>query len=338
MPNRRKTFSENGYVIREFIPEDADGVIECIRDAYGESYVKPFLYNRDELLRLDSERVMCFSVAVADNGDIAGITAFERDEHFSEMGEIACQVIRRDYSGQGLAIELAMHAMQRAEREDFTAQYARALGCHLISQKTLKRMGFTACGFMLNVFDKRLFLHRFQNGDYAKIPQSVAVKKQKKASVGRLWLPHELLKTGRSVYSELGVDADICIEAIPPLTGDSLLESYGDTLHNTLSVWVRGCGADIEGRLDELLAQVGERSGQSIQLYINIGKDGGAKAYSCARARGFFFTGFLPCCADGDYMIMHHPLKLPVKLNEIPHIPEYDPFIEEIRRQLCRTM
>lgn len=338
MPKQDNAVFENGYVIRDFIPDDADGVIKCIRDAYGESYVKSFLYDRDEILRLDSENAMRFSVALTENGEIAGITAFERDEHFLGMGEIACQVIRREYNGHGLAIELALHAMRRAEKEKFTAQFARALGCHLISQKTLKRMGFTACGFMLNVFDKELFLHRFQNGDYAKIPQSVAVKKQTKRSAGRIWLPYELLKLGRSVYSEMGVDADFCIEAVPPATGESILDFDNDSRHNTLSVWVRSCGTDIGAVLDKETAKLSDIKGQSIQLYINVSKAGGAKAYSSARERGFFFTGFLPCCLDGDYLIMHNSMNLPVTLEEIPHIPEYQPFIDEIRRQLCRKM
>lgn len=67
------------------------------------------------------------------------------------MAEIACQVILRVYHGYGLALPLALHSMRRADAQPLTGQFARALGCHKISQKTLKGMGFTACGFLLNV-------------------------------------------------------------------------------------------------------------------------------------------------------------------------------------------
>ena len=323
------------YILRRFEPRDASSIVACIRDAYGESYVKPFLYHESEILRLDEKGEMCFSVAEAENGDIAGITAFERDELFKGLGEIACQIVRSEYGGQGLALDLALHSMHEAEKEDFTGQFARALGCHLISQKTLKRMGFTACGFILNIFDKELFLHKFENGDYAKIPQSVAAKKQNKQNAGRVWIPESLLPLAKSIYSEMGVAAEFYSEN-SPLSGEDSWSSSQDDKHNTLTLMARGCGVGFESRLKAEIEKVSGRKGQSINLYINLSRSGSAAAYSIAREQGFIFTGFLPCCADGEYIIMHDPLDLPVLIDEIPHIPEYHPFIEEIRRQLCK--
>ena len=60
----------------------------------------------------------------------------------------------------------------------------------------------------------------------------------------------------------------------------------------------------------------------------------GEIAAEAARRQGFFFTGFLPCCGDGEYMILHHPLQVPVLLDDIPFIPEYEPFMAQIRRSL----
>lgn len=218
---------------------------------------------------------------------LAGITAYELDEHFPGMAEIACQVILRVYHGYGLALPLALHSMRRADAQPLTGQFARALGCHKISQKTLKGMGFTACGFLLNVFDKSLFHYHFQNGSYAKVPQSIAVKRQGNDAAA-LWLPEELRDLGGNTLRALG-----CMWTLTP--------------------------------------------GQTVNLYLNLSRPGSAAAYEAARRHGFFFTGFLPCAADGVYMILHHALNVPVELDGIPYIPEYAPFVEQIRRQLCQT-
>lgn len=124
------------------------------------------------------------------------------------MAEIACQVILRVYHGYGLALPLALHSMRRADAQPLMGQFARALGCHKISQKTLKGMGFTACGFLLNVFDKSLFRYHFQNGSYAKVPQSIAVKRQGNDAAA-LWLPEELrdLRREHAARARLYVDA-----------------------------------------------------------------------------------------------------------------------------------
>ena len=67
---------------------------------------------------------------------------------------------------------------------------------------------------------------------------------------------------------------------------------------------------------------------------MNLSRPGSGAAYEAARRQGFFFTGFLPCCGDGEYMILHHPLQVPVLLDDIPFIPEYEPFMAQIRRSL----
>ena len=275
------------FTLRDFCPADAPQIIACIRDAYGDTYVKPFLYTEEGVRSCDERGIMRFSVAETAQGVLAGITAYELDEHFPGMAEIACQVILRVYHGYGLALPLALHSMRRADAQPLTGQFARALGCHKISQKTLKGMGFTACGFLLNVFDKSLFRYHFQNGSYAKVPQSIAVKRQGNDAAA-LWLPEELRDLGGNTLRALG-----CMWTLTP--------------------------------------------GQTVNLYLNLSRPGSAAAYEAARRHGFFFTGFLPCAADGVYMILHHPLNMPVELDGIPYIPEYAPFVEQIRRQLCQT-
>lgn len=275
------------FTLRGFCPADAPQIIACIRDAYGDTYVKPFLYTEEGVRSCDERGIMRFSVAETAQGVLAGITAYELDEHFPGMAEIACQVILRVYHGYGLALPLALHSMRRADAQPLTGQFARALGCHKISQKTLKGMGFTACGFLLNVFDKSLFRYHFQNGSYAKVPQSIAVKRQGNDAAA-LWLPEELRDLGGNTLRALG-----CMWTLTP--------------------------------------------GQTVNLYLNLSRPGSAAAYEAARRHGFFFTGFLPCAADGVYMILHHALNVPVELDGIPYIPEYAPFVEQIRRQLCQT-
>ena len=323
------------FSIRPFLPTDAPGIIACIRDAYGDTYVKPFLYTEQGVLEHEESGKMLFSVAETDGGTLAGITACELSEHFPGMAEIACQVIMRSCNGYGLALPLALHAMRRAEELALTGQFARALGCHLISQKTLKGMGFTACGFLLNVFDKALFRYHFQNGSYAKIPQSVAVRRQGTGgSAERVWLPEELRPLAEETYRLLGCERELH-GAAGTLGGQDVWDREEDARHATLSLWGRTCGEGFSDRLSACLAEVEERPGQTVNLSLNLCRPGSGAAYAAAREQGFFFTGFLPCARDGDYMILHHPLRTPVLLDGIPHISEYAPFMEQIRRQLC---
>ena len=330
----RNTGESRDFTLRQARPEDASQIIACIRGAYGNTYVKPFLYTEEGVRHCDATGEMRFSVAEDDGGQIAGVTAYELDAGFPGMAEIACQVIAREYNGYGLALPLALHAMERAEKLPLTGQFARALGCHLISQKTLKGMGFTASGFLLNVFDKELFRHHYQNGDYAKIPQTLAVKRQGEWAAPPLWLPEELIGLAQGMFEELGVPLRLCSGG--EKAGPGRWERSEDARHATVTLWARACGDDFEDRLIQETAFPSAQPGRTVNLYLNLSSPGAAAAYQTARDRGFFFTGLLPCVSDGTYMILHNPLEIPVLLDGIPYIPEYAPFVEQIRRQLCQ--
>lgn len=321
------------FTLRAFRPGDAPQVIACIRDAYGETYVKPWLYTEESVLTCEERGTLRFSVAETAEGRLAGITAYERSERFPGMAEIACQVILRSCQGFGLALPLARHAMHRAEREPLTGQFSRALGCHQVSQKTLRDMGFTACGFLLNVFDKTRLLHHFPNGHYDKIPQSVAVKRQFGGDAGRLWLPPELRTLGGETLRALGCRWTPLPSGQRPEAGDRW-DREEDLRHATLTLWARTCGEGFGEHLAEQVARVTDRPGQTVNLYLNLGRPGSETAYRAARAQGFVFTGFLPCTAEGVYLILHQPLRLSAALDGGLYGPEYAPFAEQIRRQL----
>lgn len=330
----RKTGESRNFTLRQARPQDAAEIIACIRGAYGDTYVKPFLYTEEGVRRCEATGEMRFSVAEDSGGRIAGITAYELDASFPGMAEIACQVIAREYNGYGLALPLALHAMDRAEKLPLTGQFARALGCHLISQKTLKGMGFTASGFLLNVFDKELFRHRYQNGAYAKIPQTLAVKRQEGWTAAPLWLPEELIGLAGGMFEGMGVP--MRLGSGGRKAGSRRWERSEDDRHATVTLWARACGDDFEDRLSKETELPPARPGRTVNLYLNLSAPGAAAAYQAARERGFLFTGFLPCVSDGTYMVLHHPLEVPVLLDGIPYIPEYAPFVEQIRRQLCQ--
>lgn len=332
----RKTGESREYTLRAAREEDAAQIITCIRDAYGDTYVKPFLYTEEGVRHCETTGEMRFSVAEDASGGIAGVTAYEMDDNFPGMAEIACQVILQAHNGYGLALPLALHAMGRAEALPLSGQFARALGCHLISQKTLKAMGFTASGFLLNVFDKELFRHRYQNGSYAKIPQSVAVKRQGGRDTGPVWLPEELVPLARTVFQEAKIPLALRSGETRAPSAPGQWGRSEDPRHASLTLWARTIGDDFGTRLSEEAAALADRPGQTVNLYINLSAPGASAAYETARKQGFLFTGLLPCASDGTYMILHNPLRVPVLLDGIPHIPEYAPFMEQIRRQLCQ--
>src|SRR3954468_5817455 len=75
------------YAVRRLRPEDAAGVLDCVRCIYGPSYVHPELYHPDELLRLNAAGELVSVVALDPGGRVVGHYALERPGRIAESGE-----------------------------------------------------------------------------------------------------------------------------------------------------------------------------------------------------------------------------------------------------------
>lgn len=311
---------------------DVPAVINCIRDAYGDTYVKPYLYSEETLWAHHTKGELSFSVAETRDGCLAGIIANEVSPLFPGQCEIACQIIFRRFNGYSLALPLARYTMERAQQENFQSQFARALGCHIISQKTLTDMDFTHCGFLLSVFDRTKLTIRYNTEGNLKIPQTVAVKCQNACGGRSLFLPESCRPLAEALYAALGLPQSFTPPegAVPP---ESLWGWEHDSRHCTLLLRARQPGAAFAAELTRVLDTVGSRPLQTVNLLLNLCSPGSARAYAAARELGFFFTGFLPCGEDGEYLILHHPLDVPVDMGYIPYLSAYEPYVNEIRRQ-----
>ncbi|MEG1746804.1 MAG: hypothetical protein RR226_00095 [Oscillospiraceae bacterium] len=311
---------------------DIPAVISCIRDAYGDTYVKSYLYNEETLWAHHTTGALSFSVVETSDGCLAGIIANEVSPMFPGQCEIACQIILRRFTGYNLALPLARYTMVQAEQKDFQSQFARALGCHIISQKTLTDMGFTHCGFLLSVFDRTKLTLRYDTEGNPKIPQTVAVKRQNAQGGRSLFLPESCRPLAEKLYGELGLP-----QTFTPPRGEIPAESLWcwehDPQHSTLLLRARQPGATFAAELAQALEAMRGRPLQTVNLLLNLCSPGSAHAYTAARELGFFFTGFFPCGEDGEYLILHHPLDVPVDMAHIPYLPVYEPYVNEIRRQ-----
>lgn len=149
-----------------------------------------------------------------------------------------------------------------------------------------------------------------------------------------MWLPEELTGLAQDVFGEVGVPLRLCSGG--KKAGPGRWDRSEDARHATVTLWARACGDDFEDRLIKEMTFPSALPGRTVNLCLNLSAPGAAAAYEAARAHGFFFTGLLPCVSGGTYMILHDPLEVPVRLDGIPYIPEYAPFMEQIRRQLCQ--
>lgn len=331
----KKTGQTLSLTLRPFQEKDCGQIIACFRDAYGDSYIKPFVYTPEGIIDHHNSGKFQFYVAETEEGDIISIIASELSPIFPGLIETASQVTRHEYAGYHLAAPMVAYQMEqaRALRPEYS-NMAHPLCTYSISQKTVQTVGYTACGFLLHTFQKDKFLQNSAIQDFEKLSLTVAVKAAEGYErKGALWIPLELRTIAQTMYDDLGVSCSFSQQG-GTLPKEGAYHHSLDETHKTLTVQVKKGGEDFSSYLAEQLEQMRQKDAiATVTLYLNSKDFSCLYAYEEARKQGFFFQGFLPCGFSEDYVILHHPFSLTFCIDEIPMIEEYKPFAIIIRRQ-----
>src|SRR5438309_1926458 len=76
------------YTVRRLRPEDAEGVVDCVRGVYGDSYlIHTELYHPEQIVKLNEVGSLVSVVARDGDGRVVGHYALERPDLQSAVAE-----------------------------------------------------------------------------------------------------------------------------------------------------------------------------------------------------------------------------------------------------------
>jgi len=127
-------------VIRNFLPDDADGISELFREVYGDRYVYSDLYVPTMIGWHNAQRHWQSAVAVK-NGRIIGHAALWRDEN-APSAELAMFATHPGGRHRGVATGLGMHLCCEARKQQLTTLTIKMVCSHSYSQRIAEKLGF----------------------------------------------------------------------------------------------------------------------------------------------------------------------------------------------------
>lgn len=301
--------------LRPYREGDAEGMIACIRDEYGDSYFKRGFYDPSYIHRKAEEGEITFLVAETRETTIVGMLILKQFCPEEEMCEIASQIFRKRYRGYGLAMPFFEYAMSILLSRPYSAAFCLPVLFCDVTQRLLYRLGLRATGAVLNVFDTARISHSYNNGRNTKLSQGIQIRAVGKRDAGNLYLPPEHWSFCQKLYDRLGVDYRLTEH-----TGKSLLEKSdtipaqlsqitykNDVMHSSLEIRIHHAGVDLEQRIRELHSRYPLRGRQTAGVFLNCSEPQAVQAYQILRKYGYFFTGLKPLCSEREYLVMHHP-------------------------------
>jgi hypothetical protein len=126
------------YTVRRLEPADAAGVVACVREIYGGSYVHPELYRPSEIARLNETHELVSVVALDELGQVVGHYALERPGlgPLAETGEALVLPAHRHHQ----LMEQMRDVLEReASRLNLTALFGNVVTNHVFSQRVVER-------------------------------------------------------------------------------------------------------------------------------------------------------------------------------------------------------
>lgn len=292
-------------IFREFREGDEPGLIQCIRDEYGDSYFKQSFY-RPEYLRETAGKQIIFLVAQAANDEIAGMLILKNFYPCESMCEIASQIFKRKYRGYGMAMPFFRYGMKILEQGSYSAAYCLPVLFHDVTQRLLYRLGLRAAGFILNVFDVDQIRHSYGNGRNNKHSMGIQAMAVEKRDVGRLYLPEEHRQFCRELYEKLGVSCSMGVKQLAFTPEQTVLEQHQDERQSSLEIRIHQVGRDYRDCISRLEQSYPLKGKQTCNIFLNVNDENAVEVYRYLIGRGFFFTGMKPLCSSREYMVLHH--------------------------------
>lgn len=289
------------YAVRRLRPEDAPGVVECIRRVYGDSYVHPEVYDPGRILKLNESGELVSVVSLDGKGSVVGHYALERPG-LGQIAEEGEALVLPEHRHQHLMEAMRELLETEARRLGLTGLFGQAVTNHLFTQKVHERYALWPCALSLGASPRSF--HNMPEPLPQRMSLLVAFKYLQPPARIVSHVPAHHQAICARIYDQFQVPVDFCPKA-PPWQGG---ESQGqitvalDTRQQEAMIRVQRIGADTAAAVSHARQEACAKAQvEAVFLELPLAQPGTPDLCRSAEQDGFFFSGIGPrFAADGD--------------------------------------
>jgi hypothetical protein len=312
------------YTIRRLQPDDAEGVVNCVRGVYGDSYlIHTELYHPEQIVKLNEVGSLISVVALDENGQVVAHYALERPDLKSVVAESGEAMVLPEHQHHHLLERMRVLLEAEAERLGLVGIFGRTVTNHLFSQMAVERFGELPCGVSLGRTPKT-----FRNMQET-LPQRMSIvfyfKYLRQPKPIALHVPARHQDICRRIYDQFGVSVSLA-DSVQPTDNGQIEVDYHSELQRA-TIRVRRCGQDTSEEIRKLGRELCDQGAEVIFLELPLSDSGTPEVGAGAEGNGFFFCGIGPSLLpEGDAIRMQC---LSVKL---------DPSLLQIKNPFAREL
>ncbi len=289
------------YTVRRLRAEDAEGVVDCVRRVYGDSYIiHTELYHPEEIVALNEAGRLVSVVALDTSDEIVGHYALERPDPSFRVAESGEAMVLPQHQHHHLLEKMRLLLEEEAGRLGLTGIFGRTVTNHLFSQKMVERFGERPCGVSLGRTPRT-----FRNMREA-LSQRMSVvfyfKYLGTVDAVRIHVPSRHREMCRQIYEQFQVRLDLATSQSVPESGDFVVDNHAEL--KRANILVRRVGKDTVQQVRTVHRELCR--GQQVEvvyLELPLTEPGTPEACQALESEGFFFSGVAPLYfPEGDVL------------------------------------
>lgn len=299
-PEAAAYVAESPYAVRLLQPDDAAGVVACLRTIYGDSYVHPELYDPAEIVRQNATQDMVSAVAVDSTGKVVGHYALERPGG-RNIAEGGVALVLPEARRHQLMERMRELLEQEAVRLNLIGVFGHAVTNHTFTQHVDERFHEEPCAVSL-AWSPRTF-HNMPEPLPQRMTELLYFKYLRRPAQIAVHLPEHHADMCRQIYAELDVTIVAGPAAPAPRQGQHTVTARPDLARAV--VQVQQVGDNSADALAQFTAQLLTQSMEAIFLELPLSQAGTPALCHAAEQLGYSFSGIGPAFAEcGDVLRM----------------------------------
>ena len=292
------------YTVRRLQPEDAEGVADCVRGVYGDSYlIHTELYHPEQIVKLNQVGSLVSVVARDGDSRVVGHYALERPDLQSVVAESGEAMVLSEHQHHHLLERMRVVLEDEARQLNLAGIFGRTVTNHLFSQMAVERFGEFPCGVSLGRTPKT-----FRNMQQS-LPQRMSIVFYFKYLRGpertlQYVLPHHRDICAK-IQAQFGVAVEFADGGDPSGTDQTEVDFHPEL--QRAQIRVHRAGAGTAGEIQRLRQQMCKAGAEVIFLELPLADPATPAVCQTAEQAGFFFCGVGPLLLpEGDALRMQY--------------------------------
>ena len=303
------------FLIDQFRPSDAVGIVALYRDVYGDEYPVKSVYDPAEIIRQTEAGETYRAVARNTAGEVVGHFALYRSSPPNpELYECGQMLMRHDSRRSDAAFRLFAFSLETLPSIfNIRHTWGEAVCNHLMTQQMSREFGSTETGIEVGLMPGEAFAKALTeiSTDTERI-SALLMFRSTEPRAQTIYLPPIYAEALRFIYSAWNDTTTFLPSAAPLSAGVKTcgsLQTFG--AGRVARIQFERLGEDFETCLARFVSQASAYGALVMQVIFRLSEPACGAAVTILRRRGFFFGGALPRWFGEDGMLMQQVVNPP---------------------------